>query len=238
MPTTNKNNQDKNIKELNLLERMSAISNKLGVLSKELEVKINQSNSYKAVSERTILDAIKPLEEEYRVFSYPISRKIIETDTLVKEGKGTTTNTLFMRLEIVYRFINIDNKEDFIDITSYGDGMDTGDKAPGKAMTYADKYALMKAYKISTGDDPDKEPSPENGYKKGKKTSTKSKETTNNSTEEKETDFRTLLLLELKKRKVDINQYAKEHKLNATTTQQEAKELLEKLIYDESSVDE
>ena len=28
-------------------------------------------------------------------------------------------------------------------------------------MTYADKYALMKAYKISTGDDPDKEASEE-----------------------------------------------------------------------------
>lgn len=238
MATSTKNNQEKNIKELNIYERLSSISNELGVLSKELEVKINQSNSYKAVSERTILDAIKPLEEKYRVFSYPFSRKIIETDTLIKESKTTTTNTLFMRLEIVYRFINIDNKEDFIDITSYGDGMDTGDKAPGKAMTYADKYALMKAYKISTGDDPDKDPSPENGYKKGKKSSTKTKEKVDKSTEKKETDFRTLLLLELKKRKMNINQYAKEHKLNANTTQEEAKILLEELVYDESSVSE
>ena len=110
MATSTKNNQEKNIKELNIYERLSSISNELGVLSKELEVKINQSNSYKAVSERTILDAIKPLEEKYRVFSYPFSRKIIETDTLIKESKTTTTNTLFMRLEIVYIFINIDNK--------------------------------------------------------------------------------------------------------------------------------
>ena len=58
-----------------------------------------------------------------------------------------------MRIEITYRFINIDNPSEFIDIKSYGDGLDTGDKAPGKAMTYGDKYALMKAYKISTGDD-------------------------------------------------------------------------------------
>ena len=46
-------------------------------------------------------------------------------------------------------------------MVAYGDGVDTYDKAPGKAMTYADKYALMKAYKISTGDDPDQEASPE-----------------------------------------------------------------------------
>ena len=71
-----------------------------------------------------------------------------------------------LRLEITYRFINMDNPSEYVDIKTYGDGIDTGDKAPGKAMTYGDKYALMKAYKISTGDDPDKEASPEQGYVK------------------------------------------------------------------------
>ena len=42
-----------------------------------------------------------------------------------------------------------------MEITTYGDGVDSQDKAPGKAMTYSDKYALLKAYKIQTGDDPD-----------------------------------------------------------------------------------
>ena len=36
-------------------------------------------------------------------------------------------------------------------------------------MTYSDKYALMKSYKIITGDDPDQNPS-EDGYKKKKET--------------------------------------------------------------------
>jgi hypothetical protein len=50
---------------------------------------------------------------------------------------------------------------------SYGDGIDTGDKAPGKAMTYSDKYSLLKAYKVATGDDPDKDASPtDKGYSK------------------------------------------------------------------------
>ena len=30
--------------------------------------------------------------------------------------------------------------------------------------TYSDKYSLLKAYKIATGDDPDKDASPEKGY--------------------------------------------------------------------------
>ena len=54
-----------------------------------------------------------------------------------------------------------DDSVEEIEIITYGDGIDTQDKGPGKAMTYADKYALMKAYKIITGDDPDQNPSPE-----------------------------------------------------------------------------
>lgn len=158
------------IKSLNIFEKMMLITKEIGVIEKNLNVQMTQTKSYKAVSERDVLDNVKPLEEKYRVYSYPVDRRIAESDTLVKEteykGQITKTNTLFMRLEITYRFVNIDKPEEYIDIKTYGDGLDTGDKAPGKAMTYGDKYALMKAYKISTGDDPDKEASPEKGYVK------------------------------------------------------------------------
>lgn len=158
------------IKKLNIYEKMMLITKEIGVVEKNLKVQVTQANSYKAVSERDVLDNVKPLEEKYRVYSYPIERKITESDILTKEseynGKTTRTNTFYMRLEITYRFVNIDKPEEYIDIKTYGDGLDTGDKAPGKAMTYGDKYALMKGYKISTGDDPDKEASVETSYKK------------------------------------------------------------------------
>lgn len=165
--------KEEEIKTMNIYEKMSLITEEIGVIEKGLTVEINKTKSYKAVSERDVLDGVKPIEKKYRIYSYPFEREIIDKDTLVKEseynGNITKTNTLFMRLKTVYRFINMDNPSEFIDITTYGDGLDTGDKAPGKAMTYADKYALMKAYKLSTGDDPDKEASPENGYKKATK---------------------------------------------------------------------
>lgn len=165
--------KEEEIKKMNIYEKMSLITEEIGVIEKGLVVSISKTNSYKAVSERDVLDGVKPIEKKYRVYSYPFEREIIDKDILVKEaeynGNISKTNTLFMRLKVVYRFINMDNPNEFIDITTYGDGLDTGDKAPGKAMTYADKYALMKAYKLSTGDDPDKEASPENGYKKATK---------------------------------------------------------------------
>ena len=107
----------------------------------------------------------KLLEEKYKIYSYPAERRIVSQEVLTKEtyNERTETNTktpvLFLRLEVDYVFVNIEKPEETIKVTSYGDGVDPQDKAPGKAMTYADKYALMKAYKIITGDDPDQDKS-------------------------------------------------------------------------------
>lgn len=156
----------KKIEEMNIYEKLQAIVSEIGVIEKNLNVEISKTSSYKAVSERDVLDNVKPLETKYHVYSYPAERKIIDSDVLVKETSYGKTNTLFMRMEVTYRFVNIDKPEEIVEVKTFGDGLDTGDKAPGKAMTYADKYALMKAYKLSTGDDPDKDASPKTGYAK------------------------------------------------------------------------
>ena len=163
-----------NEKILNIFEKLSKITTELWVVEKWLKVQVTSNNSYKAVSERDVLDAVKPLEEKYGVYSYPYSREIVENETLTKtteyQGTKKESTSLYMRIKVIYRFVNIENPQEYIDTVVYGDGIDTGDKAPGKAMTYADKYALMKVYKISTWDDPDKEASPENVKVEIKKT--------------------------------------------------------------------
>ena len=185
----------------NIFEKMSLITNEISTVAKNLKVQVNKTASYNAVSERDILDAVKPIEFKYGVYSFPVDRDIIENDVLVKEteynGQKTTTNSLYMRVKTIYRFVNIEKPEEFIDIKTYGDGIDTGDKAPGKATTYADKYALMKAYKISTGDDPDKDASPEKGYEKTKK----------------EPNYRMELINYCKNNNIDMNEIAKQYEL-------------------------
>ena len=144
---------------MNIYEKLSAITNEISTVAKNLNVGYGKSQ-YKAVSEADVLAAVKPTEEKYKVYSYPVSRRVIESNVLTSLDKdGNEKRQLFMRLEVVYRFVNMENPEEYIDITTYGDGVDPGDKAPGKAMTYADKYALLKAYKIITGDDPDQKAS-------------------------------------------------------------------------------
>jgi len=152
------------IKEMNLFEKMLAITSEIKNVNKNLEVGIGKS-SYKAVGEADVLKAVKDLEAKYGIYSYPSGRRIVDNAILnskkTYDGKITETNQLYLRIETTYKFINVDNPIEEIEIITYGDGIDTQDKGPGKAMTYADKYALMKAYKIITGDDPDQNPSPE-----------------------------------------------------------------------------
>jgi hypothetical protein len=149
---------------MNIYQKMLLATAQIEKVAKNLKVEMGRG-SYKAVSEADVLAAVKPIEIEHGIYSFPVARNVIETATLTTskeyQGNKTESNQLFMRLETVYRFVNTEVPEEFIDITTYGDGIDSGDKAPGKAMTYADKYALLKAYKIETGDDPDKEGSAE-----------------------------------------------------------------------------
>lgn len=156
----------KKIEEMNIYEKMSAITNELGVVAKNLNVDMGKGKSYKAVQEKDVLDAVKPIEEKYRVYSYPKERKIVDNGILEKETQYGKTKNMYLRIETIYEFVNLDKPDEKITMTSYADGIDSGDKATGKAMTYSDKYSLLKAYKIATGDDPDKDASPERGYSK------------------------------------------------------------------------
>lgn len=151
-------------KEMNIYQKMAAITAELKAVEKDLTVQTTKSSSYKAVSERGILDAVKPLEDKYGVYSFPVSREVLEShliqnESVYEDNKGnktTTPKTSYMtRIKTVYRFVNIDNPAEYIDTITFAEGIDSQDKGSGKAMTYADKYALMKSYKISTGEDVD-----------------------------------------------------------------------------------
>ena len=71
----------------------------------------------------------------------------------------------------------------------------------------------MKAYKISTGDDPDKDASPEQGYKK------ETKENTN---------YREMLIKYCNEKQIDMKDIATKYKLNSTSSNND----FEKVYFD------
>ena len=197
----------------NIYKKMSAITAELTAVAKNLNVGIGKA-AYKAVGEADVLAAVKPLEEKHGVYSYPYSRKIVEADLVTTtseyQGKVTEKTNRYLRIETVYRFVNIDNPEEYIDITTYGDGIDSQDKAVGKAMTYSDKYALLKAYKIITGEDPDQFKSEE-----GKT--------------EKKLTYREKVIILAKEKGIDLRELAKDYEITNKTTESRYEEILKDL---------
>lgn len=151
---------------MNIYQKLAAITAELQTVAKNLNVDTGKGNSYKAVAERDIIDNVKPLEGKHGVYSYPVSRETLESERLETETKFGTKTMFYTRIKTVYRFVNVDDPTDFMETVTFSVGLDSGDKGDGKAMTYGDKYALMKAYKISTGDDPDQSASVDATYVK------------------------------------------------------------------------
>ena len=155
---------------MNIYQRIDAITDELGTVAKNLTVQASKTSSYKAVGERDIIDAVKPLEHKYGVVSFPVSREILDDEILQTEneyqGKVTKKTTFYIKIRTKYRFVNIEKPDEYIETETISDGIDSGDKGGGKAMTYGDKYALMKVYKISTGEDPDQKASEPTEYTK------------------------------------------------------------------------
>lgn len=152
------------IREMNIFEKLSNITNEISNVNKNLTVGEGKS-AYKAVGEADILKAVKELEFKYRVYSYPVNREVLESTMYTTTNNYGEKNNIFSRIKTTYRFVNIDKTDEYIETITFAEGIDTQDKGSGKAMTYSDKYALMKSYKIITGEDPDQNPS-EEGYKR------------------------------------------------------------------------
>lgn len=151
---------------MNIYQKLAAITADMQTVAKNLSIDTGNGKSYKAVSERDVLDTVKPLEAKHGVYSYPVNRETLESERLETETKYGVKTSFYTRIKTVYRFVNMDDPTDYIETVVFSVGLDSGDKGDGKAMTYGDKYALLKAYKISTGDDPDQQASVDTVYRK------------------------------------------------------------------------
>ena len=141
-------------KELNIYQRMHYISSELNQLNKDIEIQSERAN-YRVASEWQVVEAVKPLEEKYGVFSYPANVEVVSSN--VEKVRGATGSYLlfYTKIKLTYRFVNVENPSDYLEVQTFGTGTDFLDKEGGKALTYATKYALCKAYKILFSEDPD-----------------------------------------------------------------------------------
>ena len=145
----------------NLYQRIQLVSNEIKNIEKNMTVGTGKY-TYKAVQDIDVTLEVKEAETKYGLVSIPIKQELVKSEIVkvVKDGGGESITYMDI-VKMTLRIINLDKPEEFIDIESFGRGLDSGDKGFGKASTYARKYALLNAYKIATGEDPDSEKSKE-----------------------------------------------------------------------------
>jgi len=132
---------EKSMGENNIYQRMLNIMEDVKYIQKE-DKKVN--NQYRFVSHDAVTAKIR---------TALILRGVIALPTVDKyERDGNLTSC-----SLTMKFVNVDKPEDFVEIKTFGYGVDNQDKGPGKAMSYAVKYAFLKAFCLETGDDPERD---------------------------------------------------------------------------------
>lgn len=123
---------------MNLHQRLAKAMQKVTYIQKDKK----QGMRYSIVSHDAVTAKVRPALLEAGIVYYPTR--------VQHEQIGNRT-----QCSMSVRFVNIDETTDFIDVETFGYGIDDQDKGPGKAMSYAVKYALLKTLGLETGDDPD-----------------------------------------------------------------------------------
>lgn len=125
---------------LTLLQRLNCVQDEVDYVQKEKK----QGMRYSIVSHDAVTAKVRPLMVKWGVLYYPLFMKM--------EQVGNRT-----QMELAVRFVSVNDATDYIDVASAGYGIDESDKGPGKAISYAVKYALLKSLGLESGDDPDTE---------------------------------------------------------------------------------
>jgi len=147
------------MEKLNLFEKIQLVGDEIRNLEKGLTVG-SGNYTYKAVGDLDVTLAVKDAEKKHRLVSVPIKQELVNSEVLKTIDKYNKEKIQFVdNIKMTLRIVDLDDTKQYIDIESFGKGIDSGDKGFGKASTYARKYALLNAYKIATGEDPDKDKS-------------------------------------------------------------------------------
>ena len=132
-------------KKPNLYQRINVVRQKVQYLKKEKEVQ-----NYKAVTHDQVTAMVR---------DHLVSNGIVILPTLLSTSSHdagvTSKGTPVIRVEVVYafKFVNMDDPTETETCSVSAHALDQGDKAPGKALSYAKKAMILKVFEIETGED-------------------------------------------------------------------------------------
>lgn len=135
----------------NIYQRINAVMTEVDYVQKDAT--ITGGGSYKAVTHDMVTAVVRPAFVKHGIVVRPeqLQSRLLQERAPKAEGDKGHKMHLYSG-DYAVHFVNIDNPEDFITVTVNAHANDTGDKAPGKAMSYAVKYAVLKLLSLETGE--------------------------------------------------------------------------------------
>lgn len=109
-------------------------------------------NSYKGVSDQEVKKVVGSSMQKHGLSIIPTN---IETQVQIsewqEEWQGIPKRKQQVHVEAKCTYLLLHESGESIEIVGYGHGVDSQDKAAGKATTYALKYALLYTFLVPTG---------------------------------------------------------------------------------------
>ncbi len=140
--------------ELNLFQKIADVKANIDGFTKDAK-----SYNYSYVSGSQVLHRIRNKMIENNLLLVPKTseenyKQIDVTRFNKKAGREITTSEFIVEMNLTYVWINADKPEEQFEVTFYAVGQqDDVSKAHGTALTYAERYFLMKFFNIPTDED-------------------------------------------------------------------------------------
>ncbi|KAA6450994.1 ERF family protein [Bacillus swezeyi] len=141
---------------MNIYQKLIEVRKAIPYLKKE-----KKGGQYEYVGSSQVLGAIRDELDKQSLLLIPkIVDKRILTETVESKdqyGNQKKKTTYFTELDLEFVWVDAENPSETLTIPFYAQGVDiAGEKGVGKALTYAEKYFLLKQFNIPTDkDDPD-----------------------------------------------------------------------------------
>ncbi|WP_068505897.1 ERF family protein [Paenibacillus kribbensis] len=139
----------------NIYQKLLEVRKSVDYLKKE-----SKSNQYDYTGSAQVLASVRDKINEMGLILVPrITNKnlISETVEYMDKDRPKKTTTYLTELTMTFTWVNTDSPTEIIECPWYTQGVDiAGEKGVGKALTYAEKYFILKFFNIPTDkDDPD-----------------------------------------------------------------------------------
>ncbi|NGM63549.1 hypothetical protein G5B30_16690 [Sphingobacterium sp. SGG-5] len=149
---------------MSIYKKLHEIQKSVRGLGKDKDTKSQYNpNGYAYVTGTKVLGHIKPLMDDLGLL---LKQEVLSIDNTRQDyttAKGHPKQEILSKVEMRFTWVDVETGE--TDVNLFGaNGMNDWDKGVGSALTYAERYFLLKYFHIPTDEDdidnPDRKPSP------------------------------------------------------------------------------